>query len=71
MIVLVVTDLIMPEQDGLESIRLMKKEFPEIKIVVISGDGRIGSDTYLPAALELGADWYSINLLLLKSLQQK
>ena len=53
---IVVTDLIMPEQEGLETIRLMKKEFPDIKIVAISGGGRIGPDAYLPAALELGAD---------------
>jgi len=53
---LVVTDLIMPEQEGLETISLLKKEFPAVKIVAISGGGRIGPEAYLPAARELGAD---------------
>ena len=53
---LVITDLIMPEQEGLETIGLLKKEFPGVKIVAISGGGRIGPEAYLPAARELGAD---------------
>ncbi|MCF6186498.1 MAG: response regulator [Desulfobulbaceae bacterium] len=53
---LVITDLIMPEQEGLETITSLKREFPEVKIVAISGGGRIGPEAYLPAALELGAD---------------
>ena len=53
---LVITDLIMPEQEGLETISLLKKEFPAVKIVAISGGGRIGPEAYLPAARELGAD---------------
>jgi DNA-binding response OmpR family regulator len=53
---LVITDLIMPEQEGLETITSLKKEYPDIKIIAISGGGRIGPDAYLPAARELGAD---------------
>jgi len=53
---LVITDLIMPEQEGLETITLLKREYPLIKIIAISGGGRIGPDAYLPAAQELGAD---------------
>lgn len=53
---LVITDLIMPEQEGLETISQLKKEYAEIKIIAISGGGRIGPEAYLPAALELGAD---------------
>lgn len=53
---LVITDLIMPEQEGLETISKLKKEYPDIKIVAISGGGRIGPEAYLPAAQELGAD---------------
>lgn len=53
---LVITDLIMPDQEGLETISILKKDFPEVKIVAISGGGRIGPDAYLPAARELGAD---------------
>ncbi|WP_028583226.1 response regulator [Desulfogranum mediterraneum] len=53
---LVITDLIMPEQEGLETITSLKKEFPDTKIIAISGGGRIGPEAYLPAAKELGAD---------------
>ncbi len=53
---LVITDLIMPEQEGLETISQLKKEFVGIKIIAISGGGRIGPEAYLPAARELGAD---------------
>ena len=53
---LVITDLIMPEQEGLETIGLLRKEFPRTRIIAISGGGRIGPEAYLPAAQELGAD---------------
>lgn len=53
---LVITDLIMPEQEGLETIGLLRKEFPQTRIIAISGGGRIGPEAYLPAAQELGAD---------------
>ncbi|VAW37938.1 Response regulator [hydrothermal vent metagenome] len=53
---LVITDLIMPEQEGLETITSLKKIYKGIKIIAISGGGRIGPEAYLPAALELGAD---------------
>ena len=53
---LVITDLIMPEQEGLETITSMKKEYPALKIIAISGGGRIGPEAYLPAAQELGAE---------------
>jgi DNA-binding response OmpR family regulator len=53
---LVITDLIMPEQEGLETISRLKKDYQGIKIIAISGGGRIGPEAYLPAALELGAD---------------
>ncbi|MCI5222946.1 MAG: response regulator [Candidatus Electrothrix sp. AR4] len=53
---LVITDLIMPEQEGMETITFLRKKHPEVKIIAISGGGRIGPETYLPAALELGAN---------------
>jgi len=53
---LVITDLIMPEQEGMETITFLRRKYPDIKIIAISGGGRIGPETYLPAAKELGAD---------------
>ncbi len=53
---LVITDLIMPEQEGIETITFLRKNYPQIKIIAISGGGRIGPETYLPLALELGAN---------------
>jgi DNA-binding response OmpR family regulator len=53
---LVITDLIMPEQEGLETITALKNLYPAVRIIAISGGGRIGPEAYLPAAKELGAD---------------
>ena len=36
----VVTDIFMPEKEGIETIRDLKHEFPELKIIAISGGGR-------------------------------
>ena len=52
----VITDIIMPEQEGIETIMRMKRERPEVKIIAISGGGRIGNVDVLTAAKSLGAD---------------
>ena len=36
---LVMTDILMPEQEGLQTIRELRAEFPAIKIIAISGGG--------------------------------
>ena len=48
----VVTDLFMPEMDGIEVIAQLRRQFPGVKIVAMSG--RPGVD-YLAVAKELGA----------------
>jgi CheY-like chemotaxis protein len=59
---LVITDLFMPNQEGLETIRQLQKEFPDIAIIAISGEaGGILTEefgvvpTMLTAARQLGA----------------
>jgi CheY-like chemotaxis protein len=51
-----VTDIFMPDADGFEAIDSFRKEFPETKIVVISGDARVAKRDYLDAARLIGAD---------------
>jgi DNA-binding response OmpR family regulator len=52
----VVTDIIMPERDGIELILGMKKLSKNIKIIAISGGGRISANDHLSIAGLLGAD---------------
>jgi CheY-like chemotaxis protein len=52
---LVITDILMPEQDGLEIIIALRKEFPEVKIIAISGGGEAGRMDFLYVAERLGA----------------
>ena len=53
---LVITDILMPEQEGIETIRQMRRERPQTKIVAISGAGRPGGFDILSMARRLGAD---------------
>lgn len=53
---LLITDIIMPEKEGLETIFELRRQFPDLKIIAISGGGRIGPDGYLPGAKLLGAN---------------
>lgn len=52
---LVVTDIVMPNKEGLETIMELKKESPNVKIVAMSGGGKIAPDSYLQMAKGLGA----------------
>jgi DNA-binding NtrC family response regulator len=52
---LVITDIIMPEKDGIEVIRNLKQNHPKTRILAISGGGKINSSNYLTTAKVLGA----------------
>lgn len=52
---LMVTDIFMPEQDGLETIMTIRRDFPEVRIIAISGGGYRCSGDYLAFAGKLGA----------------
>jgi CheY-like chemotaxis protein len=47
----IVTDLFMPEMDGIEVIAAVRRQFPDVRVIAISG--RPGVD-YLTIARELG-----------------
>jgi len=53
---LVITDVLMPEQEGLETLMQLRHSGEPVKVMAISGGGRIGPDTLLNAARTLGAD---------------
>jgi len=52
---IVVTDIFMPEQDGIETIWQLREEFPRVPIIVISGGSSLGRTDYSVVARELGA----------------
>jgi len=52
---LIITDLIMPNKDGIGMIIELKKEFPDVKIVAMSGGGLNRPEGYLRGAQKLGA----------------
>jgi DNA-binding response OmpR family regulator len=52
----VLTDILMPEQDGMETIRAVRRAHPDVKIIAMSGGGQIDKMDYLRYARMLGAD---------------
>jgi len=52
---LIVTDILMPDKEGIEIIRELSSEFPDVKIIAISGGGKMGPYDYLELAKKFGA----------------
>src|SRR3954462_13819461 len=52
---LVITDIIMPEKNGLEVIMALREEAPELKVIAMSGGGRFMMMKPLQSAEPLGA----------------
>lgn len=52
---LVLTDLIMPEMDGMELIVKLEQLDPAVRVIAMSGGGRGNPEAYLPLAERLGA----------------
>jgi CheY-like chemotaxis protein len=51
---LIVIDIFMPEQEGIETIRELKRDFPDTKIIAISGGGRGSVFNYLNMVMDFG-----------------
>ena len=52
---LVITDLIMPNKEGVETIREIKQRWPDIPMIAISSGGQLDVGYYLPLAKAMGA----------------
>jgi CheY-like chemotaxis protein len=50
----VILDMVMPGRDGIEALRELKKLFPEIRVLAVSGAEQSG--LYLSVSAHLGAD---------------
>ena len=53
---LLIVDIFMPKVNGLDMIRRLKREMPDVKILAISGGGLIAGRDCLELAVEAGAD---------------
>jgi DNA-binding NtrC family response regulator len=51
----VLTDVIMPEKDGMQVISELRKKYPGVRIIAMSGGGHVSRDQYLKIAKGLGA----------------
>lgn len=47
---IVITDLLMPEMDGIELIMTVRMKYPQLKVIAISGGGRLSPEHYLKMA---------------------
>jgi DNA-binding NtrC family response regulator len=54
---LIVTDIVMPEKEGLETILAIRKINKNIPVIAISGGGKIRPEGYLTMAQQFGADY--------------
>jgi len=52
---LAITDVLMPEMDGIETILAIRRDFPSLKIIAVSGGGALRPEHNLRLARGLGA----------------
>lgn len=47
---LVITDMVMPKKDGLQTILDLRDDYPDLPVIAISGGGTISKERYLAVA---------------------
>lgn len=68
---LVITDLIMPEKEGIETIQELSAEAPDVPILAVSGGGAVGPGGPLMDAELLGATATLAKPFSVETLQEK
>lgn len=53
---LMITDIVMPRKEGMETISEAKRMQPDLRVIAISGGGPVGQFHYLDLAKQFGAD---------------
>jgi CheY-like chemotaxis protein len=51
----IITDIVMPGQNGVDTIKALRSAFPHSKIIAISGGGNLGPGGYQPHAVKTAA----------------
>jgi CheY-like chemotaxis protein len=54
---LIITDILMPDKEGLETIMELRQDFPRARIIAISGGTKLGRLNFLAMAQKLGAQY--------------
>lgn len=67
---LVITDIIMPVMEGIETIIKLKSLNPDLRIIAMSGGGKVGADEYLNTARLLKVNAILKKPFSLKELQE-
>jgi CheY-like chemotaxis protein len=52
---LVIIDVILPGMDGVAAIKIIRRDYPGVRIIAISGGGNFGLNAYLPEAISTSA----------------
>jgi CheY-like chemotaxis protein len=52
---LVIIDVILPGMDGVAAIKIIRRDYPGVRIIAISGGGNFGLNAYLPDAISTNA----------------
>ena len=66
---LVITDIFMPGKEGMETIQELKEEFPDVRILAVSGGATLGASGPLMDAELFGADGSLAKPFTVESLQ--